>query len=128
MFPSFPQAHEAAVDDVSAWVPASHDELPATGRRLQLDVDLPVGLDDRGPLRQVAVLQRQRQAAATDQEFCGQQDQGRRLVRLKLWCKEQPAQIRQRAWQTHSGKQMTILNRDLRQLFKIYLQYKFHCS
>ena len=50
----------------------------------QLDSDLPERLDDRGSVREVAVLQRQRQVQGAAQGLRGQQDQRCRMVRIQL--------------------------------------------
>jgi len=62
-----------------------HTSIPGIPEgRLQLDVDIPQRLDHRGPLRAVAVLQRQRQVQGAAEGLRRQQDQGRRVVRLQL--------------------------------------------
>ena len=73
------------MDDVFAGMPPPHHELSAARQRFQLDVDLPVGLDDSGSLRQVGVLQRERQATTPAKELRSQQDKGCGMVRFKLW-------------------------------------------
>ena len=97
-------------------------------RRVQLDGHLPNGLHRGGALRAVAgscksttfgrgcvnaaytlissaVLQRERAPEPVDarRQRGGQQDEGRRLVRLQLRRQERPARLRQGAAKIHSG-------------------------
>ena len=75
----------------------------------QLDLDLPERLDDRGSVRAVAVLQRQRQVPGAAQGLRGEQDQGGRMVRIQLRSSQRPPRLRQRAAEIHSGGHLRIV-------------------
>ena len=72
--------------------------------RFQLDVDVPERLNDRCAVRALAVLQRQRHRKGAAEGLRGQQDQGRRMVRLELRRQKRPSRLCQRIAEIHSGE------------------------
>jgi len=74
-----------------------------TEGRFQLDVDVSKRLYDRGAVRAMAVLQRQRHRKGTTQGLRRQQDQGRRLVRVQLRSEKRTPRLCQRIAEIHSG-------------------------
>ncbi len=74
-----------------------------TEGRFQLDVDVSKRFYDRGAVRAMAVLQRQRHCKGTTQGLRRQQDQGRRLVRVQLRSEKRPPRLCQGVAEIHSG-------------------------